>query len=398
MISSASRAAGLRGFGPLAVVLGVGVVARAVLIPITHGPDFTVWDLASRATLNGVNVYAHHPAYSGGPFPYFPLFLYIELPMQWLAIHTGVSFTILGKLPIVGADLLATVLIVRELRLRGAGQRTQAVAAALFFLNPLVLYNGAFYGRFDSVCVALLMVAFAASARRPLSWRFSIAYALSIAAKTFPVFLLPWLLRRGRVGAVRVLACVVAVLFAVAAPYVVTSPRAFLTDLLYSADKLPGALSWQVALHGLPAATQVDVGNVLLGVFVLAAVAVAFYVDDFTVAAAATMVLFLLFSKQVIEQYLIWPMPFLVLLATGRGSRAAWWLIAELTAAGMVVNAYFHPFGLQPTMINLVFAAAVGATLARMLATERANRTGWPARDTAPVAPVRSTLAVGSGR
>ncbi len=317
--------------------------------------------------------------------------------MQWLAMHTGVSFTILGKLPIVGADLLATVLIVRALRLRGAGQRAQAVAAALFFLNPLVLYNGAFYGRFDSVCVALLMVAFAASARRPFTWRFSVAYALSIAAKTFPVFLLPWLLRRGRVGAVRVLACVVVVLFAVAAPYIITSPRAFFTDLLYSADKLPGALSWQVALHGLPAATQVDVGNVLLGVFVLAAIAVAFCVEDFTLAAAATMVLFLLFSKQVIEQYLIWPMPFLVLLAAGRGSRAAWWLIAELTVAGMLVNAYFHPFGLQPTMINVVFAAAVGATLARMLATERANRTGRPARDKAPVAPVRSTLAVGSG-
>ena len=30
------------------------------------------------------------------------------------------------------------------------------------------------------------------------------------------------------------------------------------------------------------------------------------------------MVLFLLLSKQVIEQYLLWPLPFLVLLAAGR--------------------------------------------------------------------------------
>ena len=53
-------------------------------------------------------------AYTGGPYPYFPLFLYIELPMQWLALHTSVPFTILGKLPIVAADLAATLLILRK--------------------------------------------------------------------------------------------------------------------------------------------------------------------------------------------------------------------------------------------------------------------------------------------
>ncbi len=160
------------------MVLGAGVVARAALVPITHGPDFTVWDLASRATLNGVNVYAHHPAYSGGPYTYFPLFLYMELPMQWLALHTGVSFTIYGKLPIVLADLAATLLIVRALERNGSGVRTQAVGAALFFLNPLVLYNGAFYGRFDSVAVALLLGASSVRGQRGgQGWRFSFVYA-----------------------------------------------------------------------------------------------------------------------------------------------------------------------------------------------------------------------------
>ena len=382
---------------PLAGVLAVGVVVRAVLIPITHGPDFTVWDLASRATLSGVNVYAHHPAYTGGPYSYFPLFLYIELPMQWLAIHTGLSFTILGKLPIAGADLLATLLIVHELRRQGSSRRVQAVAAGLFFLNPLVLYNGAFYGRFDSVCVALLMLAVTTHrAGHPFSWRFSLVYASSIAAKTFPVFLLPWAVRRGRTGAVRVVLTAGVVLFVLAAPYIITSPGAFVTDILYSADKLPGGLSWQVVLHGLPAAVQVDIGDVMLGVFVLAAIAVAF-VEEFSLAAAATMLLFLVLSKQVIEQYLIWPLPFLVLLAAGRGSRSAWLLIAELTMAGMLVNAYFHPFGLQPAVINVGFAAAVLATLARMIFSERARSAAAVARGAQPVAAVAASLAVGSG-
>ena len=35
----------------------------------------------------------------------------------------------------------------------------------------------------------------------------------------------------------------------------------------------------------------------------------------------------------------------------------------------MVVNAHFHPFGVQPAALNVVLAIAVAATLARLLAT-----------------------------
>ncbi len=356
--------------GQLAAVLIIGVITRAILIPITHGPDFTVWDLASRATLRGVNVYAHHPAYGGGPYAYFPLFLYVELPMQWLALHTGVSFTVFGKLPIVGADLLITWLIVRELGRHGRDARVQAVAAALFFLNPLVIYNGAFYGRFDSVAVALLLLAVTAlRAARPAGWGAAFTYALSVATKTFPIFLLPRWLRHDRTTAARALIACGVVLLAVAGPFLITSPRAFATDLVYSADKVSGGLSWQVLLHGLPAAVQLDIGAALLGAFVIGAVALGF-IEDATLCAAATMVLFLVLSKQVIEQYLIWPLPFLVLLAGERRSRAAWLLIAELTVAGALVNAYIHPFGLQPPSVNVAFAGAVSLTLARLLASE----------------------------
>jgi uncharacterized membrane protein len=386
-----------RHAGPLVGVLALGMVVRTILVPITYGPDFTVWNLASRATIGGVNVYAHHPAYTGGPYTYLPLFLYVELPFQWLAMHTGVPFTILGKLPIVAADLGATLLIIGEVRRHGAGERATVVAVALFFLNPLVLYNGAFYGRFDSVAIALLLLAVRLwhSRATTAGWRSSASYALAVAAKTYPIFLLPWVIRHGRRKLVRILVVIGAVLLAVAAPYIVLSPAAFATDLLYSADKLPGGLSWQVVLHVLPASAQVGVGAVLLGVFALAAIALA-AVDDVTVAAAAILVLFLLLSKQVIEQYLLWPLPFLVMLAAGRRSRSAWWLVGELTVAGMLVNAHFHPFGVQPAAFNVLFGITVAVSLGRLLATERGRRParGQPAPQPATV--TRPTLAVGS--
>jgi uncharacterized membrane protein len=369
-----SRARWLTGNAPLAAVLTIGLVVRTILVPITHGADFVVWDLASRATLNGVNVYAHHPAYTGGPYTYLPLFLYLEVPMQWLTVHTGVSFTITGKLPIVGADLLATVLIVMELRRRGHRGRAEALAASLFFLNPLVLYNGAFYGRFDSVCVALFLVAFSAyRPGRPATWVVAVAYGLAVAAKTFPIFVLPWLLVRDRTTAARVLIACCAVILALSAPYLLTSPHAFAQDLLYGADKLSGGLSWQVVLHGLPTGEQLFVGDALLGGFLVAAIALA-AVDDFAICSVAAMLLFLVFSKQVIEQYLIWPMPLLALLAVDRRSRTALFLLATLTMAGMVVNAHFHPFGLQPAPINVVLAGLVAAGVGRLLWTH--HRTG----------------------
>src|SRR6476660_3885936 len=128
---------------PLTItVFLASVIVRFLLLPITYGPDFLVWDLASRATLSGINIYAHHPAgYPGGPFTYPPLFLYVELPFQWLAIHTGLPFTVLGKLPIVAGDMLTGSLIAAFLAARHHSDSRIALASAAYLLNPLVLYN-----------------------------------------------------------------------------------------------------------------------------------------------------------------------------------------------------------------------------------------------------------------
>jgi hypothetical protein len=122
----------------LIAVLVLGIAVRAVLVPITHGQDFIVWNLASAAALRGSNIYAHHPAYPAGPIAYLPLFIYLEMPFQWLAAHSQISFTILGKLPIVAADMACTVLIAEALTRRGCSERSVALGAALFALNPLV--------------------------------------------------------------------------------------------------------------------------------------------------------------------------------------------------------------------------------------------------------------------
>src|ERR1700757_2880752 len=212
----------------LVLVLGAGIAVRLGLIPITRGQDFEVWDLASSETLQGIDIYAHHPAYRGGPYAYFPLFLYMELPLQWLSQHTGISFTVVGKVPILAGDVACALLLAAELRDRATSDRAVVFGTLLFFFNPLVLYNGAFYGRFDTVALALLLSA--VRLLRQGKGSAGLWYGLAVAAKTFPVFVLPGILRAARGRRLRVVIALVTVLLVLSAPYL-PSWRMMLSDI-----------------------------------------------------------------------------------------------------------------------------------------------------------------------
>jgi hypothetical protein len=352
----------LRAHPYTAAVFALGLALRALLLPLTHGQDFVVWNLASRYTLAGINVYAHHPHYPGGPYTYFPLFLYLELPFQWLTLHTGVSFTVLGKLPIMAGDLLAAALIAAHLGQRSHGDGVRALGSGLYFLNPLVLYNSAFYGRFDALCVGLFLLALRSyDAGQPRSWRFPILYAYAVAAKTYPVFLLPWLLLRERARRRRVVIALVLVLGGLSLPYLLTSLGRFFSDIvLYNGRKLPGNLSWQIVLlehHYLS-----PHGARLLTYALLALFAVALFLFtwlDLHTYCLVAILLFIVLSKVVIEQYFLWPMPFLIVAALDRRSWASWGLLILLSVTGMLINPYVHPWTERVPAANVAIALCI---------------------------------------
>ncbi len=352
----------------LAVFLA-SLLVRCLLLPITYGPDFLVWDLASRATLSGINIYAHHPAgYLGGPYTYPPLFLYAELPFQWLAIHTGLPFTVLGKLPIVAGDLLTGYLIALFLAERHHGDRRIALACAAYLFNPLVLYNGAFYGRFDAVCVSLFLLALRIQGEEGRSWRFLSVYAAAIATKIYPVFLLPWLSMTDRTTRARLAAALALVVGGLSLPYLATSPRAFISDILfYNLNRTPSNLSWQIVfLDYLPPQALWIVGVLFLVIF--GAVLCRLTELDIYSAALVGILAFFLLSKLVIEQYLLWTFPFLIQNAADGQSRSDLALLTLFSAAGMLSNHYIHPFGERVVVLNVILAVA---TLVYIVRTSR---------------------------
>ena len=360
MSQSAPTSRRLR-FLPIVAVVLVGVVVRGLLIPLTHGQDFVVWDKASAATLRGVNIYAHHPAYPAGPYAYFPLWLYIELPFQWLAQHSAIPFQVAGKLPIVAADLACALLIAAAVRAQGRSEWVMAGAAGAFFLNPLVLYNSAYYGRFDSLgCAFLLAALLGLSRRHTVGWRTAGYYALAVAAKTFPVLVLGAVLRSSRGARGRILFMLAAVIVVLTLPYLGT-PRALYTDIFrYDATKVPQGLSWQRELLGLLGVDQAkQLSYLLLICFAVVAVLLA-VTTELWLCTALTLIAFLLLSKVVLEQYLIWPLPFLLVVAAGAGAALAGTcliLVGLLTTIGMLDNATYHP--LEPSAVVPYSLAAI---------------------------------------
>lgn len=371
----------IRRHQALCAVLLVGMAVRGALLPLTHGQDFTVWDLASSATLDHVNVYQHHPDYPGGPFAYFPLFIYVELPFQWLAQHGAGSFLVLGKLPMLAADIACALLIHAALRRHASIPPWVAVlGTACFFLNPLVIYDSAYYGRFDTLGCALLLAALLGMTARVPSQRLAaLWFALAIAAKTFPGFVLAGVIRRGENLRSRVLTLliVVGVLLLLSAPYLVT-PYAFFHDLIfYDAVKSPTGLSWQYLLTSpLGRGGAKAVSYALLAVFVLATIWLS-RIGDLWLYTCVVLVLFLITSKLVLEQYLIWPMPFLLVVGlTGRGpvARSCLGLVAAFTVLGMLDNENYHPFGRSSFVSVLVGVLSLSFVVVTLVRTRTAQR------------------------
>jgi len=322
---------------PVALLLGA-LAVRLPLLGLTAGYDLRVVAGMARRAAGGQDVYALG-VQRLAPWAYFPLLLHLDAGLMRLAAHTGWSFYLLAKLPVVAADVGIGVLLYAALRRRGQAGGRAAVGMALYLYNPLVLYNGAFYGRFDAIALAFLVLALeGAGAGAGLC---APAYALASAAKTFPLFLLPLLaLGRDRQDPRRLLlAC--ALVVPLSLPEVVTDPGGLLSHA-FLVDRFGfEGLSWNLILPHLPvlgrpgAAGVARVGAALYPVALLLLVRA-----PLSIKAACAYALFVLLSGTVYEQYLLWPLPFLIVAGLHHRRRGALGLLALDTLAGLVENEY----------------------------------------------------------
>jgi len=371
---------------PLQPVLGLlaaALIVRLALLPLAEGNDFLAYDKLATLSLHGRDVYALELSHHLGTlaWSYLPLLLHLFTSIQWLTAHTGWPFRVLGKLPTVAADLAVGALLYRALRRHGRPERIALIGMALYLFNPLVLFNGALCGRFDAIALAFLMLALEGYRTR----LFAPAFALAVSAKTFPLFLLPPLALGHDRQSPRRLALACALLPVLALPYIITDPHGLLAIFVYHRTNL-GRLSWYDILNTSPmyvaseqALRVARIGALLYPPLVFLLVRGSRYVKT-----AQCLALYLVLNQVVYEQYLLWPLPFLIIVGlrdkTAPG-RLALWLVLLSTVAGMLENEFtwehpasplhYHP---APTpWVPLNVALAVSA-LAFVVVAERRAR------------------------
>jgi len=184
-------AAHRKPFNIALLVLGAaGLLFRIWLARRSHGSnDINIWN--AFCTL----IETHHGLgwlYDNQvDFNHPPLIALLNTALHRLAAARGWRFDFLFKLPEIGADTLAGVLVYRSWRARG--DLLAPGAFALFCWNPASILVSAHHGNTDPSCAALALLAAFLVARQRALWG-GLALAAAINVKLIPVLLIPVLL------------------------------------------------------------------------------------------------------------------------------------------------------------------------------------------------------------
>jgi hypothetical protein len=161
--------------------------------------------------------------------------------------------------------------------------------------------------------------------------------------------------------------------------------------VVYDAKKPAQALSWQhLVLRMTDRHVSELVGYVLLAGFVVGAAWLAHVESDLERYVACALVLFILCSRLVLEQYLVWPMPWLALLSVTSVMARRWaaaGLVTAFSVIGMLDNESLHPLGRSSAALEIalglcclgylvvaVLPYARGASIAQKSAVDRPDR------------------------
>lgn len=166
------------------MLLALALILRLVVVLLTSGAGYDMMSYVIQAE----SVLTHHNVYTfTDRYPYPPAWVWLVALAQWTANTTGLPFDKLVRLPGIVGDALIVALL---------GRRKGTKSALFYALNPVSILITAGHGQFDSLVMALVVVAWAlwdTSQRRGAAWA-ALALGGAIALKGFPALLLPALL------------------------------------------------------------------------------------------------------------------------------------------------------------------------------------------------------------
>jgi len=322
-----AQSATLRARRWLGIIFISGLLVRLGLAYFSPGTyhDIISYRMQGEAVLNGQNIYTA----TAGRHPYPPLWMFIPAGALILESRVGLPFTFWIRLPIIAFDL-GTGALLWFLFKRRDGPRTALSKLALYVFNPITLLIVS-HGMFDAIPLFFILLAYLwlvqsqARGRNILS---AVAIGLGIAIKGFPVLVLPAFVFKQKGWRRKIVYGIVALLpLALLLPFIIMSGHAAVERVFARvgvSDHGYGLLLQALADQGHPRlqhwlAVFRARGSllVLAGVFIGTWAARRKSLNELIVLSFG---LCYVLSVGIASQYLLWILPFLILVNSKRAA------------------------------------------------------------------------------
>ena len=190
----------------------VGILIRFIVAPVAVMIyDASFWAGTLDGLSSGKTIYEteffYYPPVWGYILSFMSLFLNafgmssfgsIFMEMQWstselllgTSLITNLEFNFVFKLPLFLADVLVAVVIFILVKRITSDEKKASIAFSLWFLCPLVIWNSAFQGQFDSIMILMLALSVLMVFEKKYFFA-GIFIALGTFTKVFPIIIVP---------------------------------------------------------------------------------------------------------------------------------------------------------------------------------------------------------------
>jgi len=170
------------------LVGAAALLARFVpnlLLPVGSAYDLESYRIVSDLLLDGQEVYAQTA--SVNRHPYLPFQMYWMAFARWSALTLGLPFVKVVRLAPIGADVGIALLLFASLR--RLGTKAAFYGGLSYALNPIPVFVCAYHGQFDAIAALLTVLAIYWLKSSPALAGSSLG--LGILSKSWPVLALP---------------------------------------------------------------------------------------------------------------------------------------------------------------------------------------------------------------
>jgi hypothetical protein len=327
---------------PMMILVSFAIMAfllRAIIAFSFYGTyDVNSYQLVAHLLSAGKNVYVETTRYN-----YTPLWMFIIYLINHVSEFLGISFSSLIKLPIIICDV-GIGLILFNLA-GGTNLEKRFAVTFLYWFSPIAILISSYHGQFDSIWILFALLSlYAWDTKKGLS---NIFLSIGIAIKSVPIFFLPaYLVRlksfqnKSKFAFIALVPSVIITL-----PFLLATPSAVIRNIINYRSEY-GIWGMSLILDTLSKVNDLlhklnyyyKVSNVVILFIAILLITLITSKKGMLYALTLIVLTFFVVSSGFAIQYLLWLLPFGLLIDLKKATRYSF------LASGFLLYAYSAPY------------------------------------------------------